>query len=400
MNKIKKTNAWKSAEDAFEWACTSRMMSLPGMSLSLQEYNDKMKRISKDCPEFYPAIMEVGFRQLARGQGKVAEQKLEHAFHLLLQLAEPEKLSDELEIFIDNLEKLWRFDILKQFLTILIQKYPHEALYYDYLACAEVHLGNIESAQILIQKAVAMKPENSFFLANLGWIHQVAGNYQEAGIALQKALKMKPDDQIIQGNLEINKYLEKHGGNFVDYLVRPVDFKKLEKLSENEDWGKTDELAASYNGSRMDAMKWYILREKRQKLATLADSTQNLMIFFDFIKSISQEAYFLYEDISFVQCHFKNIMHKFIFKFGDIDEEIFISTLNALLEFYSFLSHKKLISTNAFRLFKKDVNDMKGELIDKMQKYNKIRHNPAVNEDEKETLREELFEGDHCWPFI
>lgn len=43
---------------------------------------------------------------------------------------------------------------------------------------------------------------------------------------------------------------------------------------------------------------------------------------------------------------------------------------------------------------------MKKELIDKMQRYNSIRHNDDMDEEEKEAIRDELFEGDHVWPFL
>jgi len=43
---------------------------------------------------------------------------------------------------------------------------------------------------------------------------------------------------------------------------------------------------------------------------------------------------------------------------------------------------------------------MKNELIDKMERYNMIRHDDELDEDEKEAICEEIFEGDHAWPFL
>ncbi len=40
------------------------------------------------------------------------------------------------------------------------------------------------------------------------------------------------------------------------------------------------------------------------------------------------------------------------------------------------------------------------ELIHKMERYNAIRHDDAMDEDRKEAVREELFEGDHAWPHL
>jgi hypothetical protein len=41
-----------------------------------------------------------------------------------------------------------------------------------------------------------------------------------------------------------------------------------------------------------------------------------------------------------------------------------------------------------------------GDLLEKMERYNAIRHDQDLDEDEKEEIRAELFEGDHLWPFI
>ena len=38
--------------------------------------------------------------------------------------------------------------------------------------------------------------------------------------------------------------------------------------------------------------------------------------------------------------------------------------------------------------------------IDLNGAYNAIRHDPMMDENEKEAIRDELFEGDHSWPFL
>jgi len=40
------------------------------------------------------------------------------------------------------------------------------------------------------------------------------------------------------------------------------------------------------------------------------------------------------------------------------------------------------------------------ELIGKMERYNAIRHDQTIEDERKEAIREELFEGDHAWPHI
>jgi len=42
----------------------------------------------------------------------------------------------------------------------------------------------------------------------------------------------------------------------------------------------------------------------------------------------------------------------------------------------------------------------KPELMKKMARYNEIRHSDEYTEEEKDDIREELFEGDASWSFL
>ena len=93
-------------------------------------------------------------------------------------------------------------------------------------------------------------------------------------------------------------------------------------------------------------------------------------------------------------------MHKFIFKHGDVDQEIIESIYEYLYEFYEFLANHGLVEMDELKDFSKNTSAMKSELLDKMQRYNAIRHNDELSDEEKEDIREELFEGDHEMPFL
>ena len=56
--------------------------------------------------------------------------------------------------------------------------------------------------------------------------------------------------------------------------------------------------------------------------------------------------------------------------------------------------------TNELKEFQRRVAGSKPRLIQKMERYNEIRHNEDVDEDEKEAIREELFGDDHVWPHV
>jgi tetratricopeptide (TPR) repeat protein len=55
------------------------------------------------------------------------------------------------------------------------------------------------------------------------------------------------------------------------------------------------------------------------------------------------------ENIFEIQQYFEPIMHKFIFKHGDIDDEIFDEIYNSLILFYDFLRKYKLVNTEDYK---------------------------------------------------
>jgi len=98
--------------------------------------------------------------------------------------------------------------------------------------------------------------------------------------------------------------------------------------------------------------------------------------------------------------YFDAIMHKFIFKFGDVDRPMIEDICESLLEYYGFLAQAKLVSTDEFERFQTTLRSRQQGLLEKMERYNEIRHDDDVDEEEKEAIREELFEGDHTWPHL
>jgi hypothetical protein len=121
-------------------------------------------------------------------------------------------------------------------------------------------------------------------------------------------------------------------------------------------------------------------------------------LFFAFVNKTLQDV-FLFDDVATVHQSFKAIMHKFIFKHRDVDDEIVGDIYASLALFYPFLSRCKLVADSDYRDFLLDIESMKPELLEKMHRYNEIRHDDSMSEEEKEDIRDELFEGDHWFPF-
>ena len=109
---------------------------------------------------------------------------------------------------------------------------------------------------------------------------------------------------------------------------------------------------------------------------------------------------FLNERVAFVHEHFDAIMHKFIFKFGDVDRTMIADVCDLCWSITAFSRDRRLVPANELERFQKRVGSRKKGLIEKMERYNEVRHDEDVDEDEKEAIREELFGGDHAWPHI
>jgi tetratricopeptide (TPR) repeat protein len=397
--KIRNKKAWKTAQWEYEELVAQGMMPFFGDRLPPEEIIEQLEMIIKDCPNFYPALLDLELRKLAAGGNGGAERRLEEGFYHLLELAEPEHMEEELDNLIENLEKLWRFDLSSRFLKVLVERHPRNASFQDSLAHATARTGDVNGALHYVDKAVELEPENPHFRSNQGWLHMMAGNLEEAREALEAAAGLDPVNEVVKGNLEIYDYLKEHGGNYFDYLLRPAERERIEQLADEEAWEEVDRLCASYNTCRFEAMAQAFLQGDEGNVSRLADKLATLREFFGFVGKVDQDGH-LNEDLAFIHEYFEPIMHKFIFKFYDIDREMIEEIYEALIEYYNFLASRKLVPFEDLKRFQKKIFAMKKKLLEKMQRYNQIRHNDDISDEEKEVIREELFEGDHVWPFL
>jgi len=380
------------------------MIPLFGSPLSPEYKRGRLKGILRSCPKFYPALLELGLHELAAGTGAAAERRIDQGLGLMLELAEPEHLPEELDALVDNLERLWRYDLCRRCLEPSIEKCPGNAKLRDSLACAAAQMGDVGDALRFIDEALETEPRNPLFTSNKGWILLMAGDLKAAGRFIKAALRLQEHSDAetsAEANLEIHRYLTRHGGSsYLDFLLRPADREELERLADDEEWEQVDRLRSSYNHCRQEAMALTILRENKRKRSRLADLLSTIEQFFAFVRQVDQDGLMLDEDLSFIHVHFKPIMHKFIVKFGDIDVEMFEEICQSLFEYYGFLSRSGIVPAAELSRFKKEILGLKAELNDKIRRYNAIRHDDGMDEDDKEAIRQELFEGDHAWPHL
>ena len=398
---LTQTDAWRGAEFAFADVVVGTRMPFLGEPLNEKQIDKRMAAILEDCPRFFPALFQRGLYHVSIGSGKKADSFLDRGFELIIELLEGEELIDVVDELIESLENRLRYDLCCRYLKKLAEIYPEQALYYDYWAGSELRSrnGSVEEARKLQEKALQLDPDNPTFCSNLGWIHLTAGDLEGAEHALGKALSIEPEHDSAGANMEVLHYLKKQRvrATFMDFLLRPVDHVKIQKLEDAEDWDELDPLIADYNRSRMVAFKNTLLEEGVYLPHQIWNFKTTLVLFFAFIKKTLQDV-FLFDDLETVHQSFKAIMHKFIFKHRDIDDEIVNDIYTSLALFYSFLSRCKLAADSVYRDFLRDIESMKPELFEKMHRYNEIRHDESMSEEEKEEIREELFEGDHWWP--
>jgi tetratricopeptide (TPR) repeat protein len=397
---LKNTRAWQTAEWRYSGLHADQMVPFLHSPPSKAEIVEQLRRIVRQCPQFYPAVLELGLHTLSMKRSKRAEQLIEKGFRLMLDLAEPEHLEEEIDGLVENLETLWQFDVIRRLLELAAPRYPGNTTLLDSLAHVAARVGDLQAAQGYIGEALRSEPRNASYWCNKGWYHLMAGELEEAGEALRTAREIKPRDKTLRGNLRVHAYLCKHGGTYFDFLLRPPDRVKIDRLTDEGRWNEADRLRAEYNDSRMEAFAKSMLLKSGSKRPPISDFLGTLRAFFDFVEKLDPGGFFLHEDLPFVHRHFKPIMHKFIFKFGDVDQEMIDDLYKALTAYYRFLSGRGLVSPEGFKQFRKTILELQGELINKMERYNAIRHDEAVDEDQKEAIREELFEGDHAWPHI
>ena len=93
--KIRNKKAWKTAQWEYEELLAQGMMPFFGDRLSPEEIIEQLEMIIKDCPNFYPAVLDLELRKLAAGGNGGAERRPEEGFYHLLELAEPEHLEEK-----------------------------------------------------------------------------------------------------------------------------------------------------------------------------------------------------------------------------------------------------------------------------------------------------------------
>ena len=79
---------------------------------------------------------------------------------------------------------------------------PNDAEALNYLGYTYADMGiNLDEAEMLIQSALKIKPDDGYITDSLGWVYYKRGDYSRALKLLTKAVSMIPDDPVILEHL-------------------------------------------------------------------------------------------------------------------------------------------------------------------------------------------------------
>ena len=397
---IEDTEAWNSADFDYAGLMAQDMMPLLGAPLTGQERIEYLDEILKDCPEYYPALIDLGYRYIQEGMDEPGKVSIDKGLQSLKTHFSKKNLIDAYYNTCEFMEKHFRFDLAIVYYNLLMELESDKAAVYDSLSYCYSTLGEIEKAFETQQKALELCNSNHKFYCNMGWVELIRGNLDAAKIMLEKSLTLDREDEITLNNYEACKIMlkSKRLKNWEAYLLRETDYEYLKKLEDEDNIEEYERQVRDYNSAKVEAFKFDLVQNPNYTPAEKYDIIFSLNYTFDLIRESYHSDYFFYDDIVEVREYFKQIMHRVILKTGDIDAEIFDGVYRALLEFYKFLAKRKVVS--GYKSLKNEMIELKPELMEKMLRYNEIRHNEEYTKEEKDEIREELFEGDAFYPFL
>jgi tetratricopeptide (TPR) repeat protein len=83
-----------------------------------------------------------------------------------------------------------------------LELYPDQPMVLNYLGYSWVDQNqNLKEGMSLIEKAVALKPDDGYIVDSLGWAHFKLGNYKDSVRFLERAVELKPEDPVLNDHL-------------------------------------------------------------------------------------------------------------------------------------------------------------------------------------------------------
>ena len=118
-----------------------------------------------------------------------------------------------------------------------IELNPKNAQALNYLGYTYAEDGNhLDEAERLVKRALAIEPEDGFYVDSLGWVYYQKGEYGKAAEQLEKAVNLTGDDPTITEHLgdaysKLGR-AEQAGQQYEDALRRSTDQEQVARLKE------------------------------------------------------------------------------------------------------------------------------------------------------------------------
>ncbi len=99
-------------------------------------------------------------------------------------------------------ERVKKWPLAEADLQRALLLYPDQPMVLNYLGYSWVDQNkNLKQGMALIEKAVALKPDDGYIVDSLGWAHYKVGNYKEAVRYLERAVELRPEDPVLNDHL-------------------------------------------------------------------------------------------------------------------------------------------------------------------------------------------------------
>jgi tetratricopeptide (TPR) repeat protein len=99
-------------------------------------------------------------------------------------------------------ERVKKWPLAEADLVKAMQLAPDEPMVLNYLGYSWIDQNRrLKEGMALIEKAVALKPDDGYIVDSLGWAHFKQGNFKDAVRFLERAVELRPEDPVLNDHL-------------------------------------------------------------------------------------------------------------------------------------------------------------------------------------------------------
>lgn len=152
------------------------------------------------CPIYAPVLMTLGTTRFLEGNPQSGRRLLRALIELPRETPELTDIVDEGGEFLIG---MGRYSDGYRFYLRAARTFPDDAAFLSGLSCCAGYLKRWEEAIAAGEKALALEPDNQHFVNDLGSTYLQAKNLDKAQELLERAVAMKPKDRLARGNLKL-----------------------------------------------------------------------------------------------------------------------------------------------------------------------------------------------------